>query len=149
MATAGTSTRQGLARWSGAMGRLFVLAAPVLIGCHSAPPAPETASGEYAGPPLALEADQGMHVVVASSPTPGWTVSVDRVDERFGYQIIFVSLRRPNPVAAYAQVVVEQRVVTELPAAVTVQVFARVLAYDAPMDSSAPYRRAGLPSDAR
>lgn len=114
----------------------------VVIGCHGAPAAPETASGVYSGPAIRLEPERGHYVAVVQSPSPGWQARVDRVEERFGYERVFVSLREPDPRATYAQVVVEQRLITPVLSGTRLEVWARTLTYDAPLDDEAPYRLA-------
>lgn len=103
------------------------LAACLLIGCAGGSPA----QGEtYAGPPLSSAIIAGEHVVVIQSPSPGWTVTLDRVEEALGRRDVMLTLREPNPAYLYPQVVVEQRVSTRVPLRIPIRVLMRVTDFE-------------------
>jgi hypothetical protein len=106
---------------------VIVAALPVQIGCRSHAALPETSSDAYAGPPLALDTSQAEYTVVIQAPTPGWAVTLDRIAEQYRHQAVFVSLRRPNPGYLYPQVVVDQRIATNVATTGPVKVYARIL----------------------
>ncbi|MBK9189091.1 MAG: hypothetical protein IPM33_09060 [Phycisphaerales bacterium] len=124
-------------------------AAFLVIGCSASPAAPEIRSGAFVGPDLALVEHEDRHAVVLRADRPGWTVRLDRVEEQFGYDRIFVSLRRPHPMAPMANPQAEQRALTNAPATRIVEVYARELAHDAPFDAEDPYALAVPRNSAR
>jgi hypothetical protein len=97
------------------------------IGCRSHAALPETTADPYAGPPLALDTSQAEYTVVVQAPSPGWQVSLDRVAEQYRHHAVFVSLRRPNPGYLYPQVIVDQRIATNVATTGPVKVYARTL----------------------
>lgn len=120
-----------------ALGMLMFLF--VQIGCAARNAVPEITSAHYDGPPLALDREGTTALAVFTAPTPGWRVSLDRVVEGFKRRDAFITIRPPNPKYQYAQVVVEQRVMTNVPGDVTLRLFARILPWDSPMPSKSAY----------
>jgi hypothetical protein len=94
----------------------------------------------YDGPPLVLDREGRTAMVILSAPTPGWLVGVDRVVEGFKRRDVFLSIERPNPKFTYAQVIVEQRVMTNVTSEVTLRLFARVLDSAALQPTRGAYR---------
>lgn len=83
------------------------------------------APDNYSGPPIRLDQLEGRHLLVVSAPTPGWRITIDRTERRLDDTLVFVTLRRPDPGMVYAQVVVEQEVLTPVPGTREVVVYAR------------------------
>lgn len=102
----------------------LVLVAFTLIGCWSSPSVVDDV--RFAGPPVAQSTTDGRHLLIVSAPTPGWTIKVDRTEPLLDVSRIFLTMVRPDPGALYAQVVVDQRVLTDVPASRPIEVFARV-----------------------
>lgn len=125
------------------------VSASCLIGCSVAPPAPDVTSGRFTGPRIELDPYQEFHSVTLHAPQPGWTIRLDRVDDRFGYKQVYVSIRRPHPMAPVAPLDQPQRVLTSVLAQSPVEVFARELGYDAPLDAEDAYTLAIPRADAR
>ncbi|MFZ4574515.1 MAG: hypothetical protein ACOYN0_08970 [Phycisphaerales bacterium] len=101
-----------------------------IIGCSSDPAAPVVAPDPYAGPAVSLDSSGEFHVVIVESPSPGYSVLVERIDERRGYDEAFVTIRTPNPRFAFPQVVVQQRALTSVRNDRPLRVNARVIAFD-------------------
>ena len=74
-----------------------------------------------------------------AAPTPGWGVGVDRVVEAFKQRDIFVTIQPPDPTYLYAQVIVEQRVMTNVPGDIAARLFARVLSSDPKKPTNPPF----------
>jgi hypothetical protein len=110
------------------------------IGCSTRNSVPQTTSGAYVGPPLSLVQEEGATLILFAAPSPGWAVALDQVVEAFKRRDAFVTIRLPDPAYAYAQVVVEQRVVTTIPQDLTARLFVRFLKHDAPAGYDEPYR---------
>ena len=96
----------------------------------------------YVGPQLSLETENGMHMVVMQAPSAGWSVSVDRSRQTAGPTEVLVTVRRPDPAFVYAQVIVDQRVLTRIDESQPIELFARVL--DHRGGSGRPYDRVVL-----
>ncbi len=117
---------------------LGVVAAAVLLGgCWSSPTVLEDAA--FSGPPVAQSVAEGRHLLVVESPTPGWKVTIDRTDPRLDEDLVFMTIQRPDPGALYAQVVVEQRMLTDVPETRPIRVYARVIDF-AQRKNLPPYR---------
>ena len=111
---------------------LAALAASTLIGCQTSPSPPPTTTTPYAGPVLRMETAVGVHQVVASTPTGGWTISFDRSELNDGRHDIFVTLRRPNPLFSYSSEPLEQRAASDVEATIPADVYARICDADEP-----------------
>jgi hypothetical protein len=108
------------------LGRAVALCAcTVLWGCTQSVPPPEVLEKVYSGPAISVEPSAGNHVVVANMPSPGWSVKLDRVLEGYRFQGAYVTLQEPNPAFSYAQVMVTQRVATNIREGETLKVFVR------------------------
>jgi hypothetical protein len=116
----------------GIMPVLGALAAALPAGCRSGVPSPMPTTPHYVGPGVSIETVSDRHVVVVQSPTPGWSIGLDRVNEQVGYREVLVTLRRPNPAFAYSQMIVEQRLGTPVNSDQPVRVLVRVLGYGQP-----------------
>lgn len=101
------------------------------IGCWARQSVNPEVRGRYHGPPLTLEVGPSTHEVIFTAPSPGWTISLDRSLDRFERRELFVTIRRPNPAYAYAQVVVEQRLATNAPSTTQTALYARVIDFTA------------------
>lgn len=99
--------------------------AAVIIGCSGRVPPPDISKDPYTGPPLSLEDWSGRQLLVARPPSPGYSVSVDRVMDGWGHQAAYVTVRSPNPAYGYPPTPVLQRVETNVPVATPLLVFAR------------------------
>ena len=97
-----------------------------LVGCGSdGMIAPE----RYSGPALVAQPLDRQHLLVATTPGSGWEVEIDQTRKTADNTEVYVTLRRPNPAAAYAAGPVEQRVLTRVPADQPLGILARVLDY--------------------
>jgi len=97
------------------------------IGCAGTTPPPEVVEEAYAGPPISIEGQSGSHVVIAESPSPGWSFKLDRLFEGYRHQGAYVSLTRPNPAFSYPQVVVQQRLATAVLKGEPIKVYVRIV----------------------
>jgi len=97
----------------------------------------------YAGPRMQIRPLEGRHLLVVDAPNPGWLVTVDRTERRLDDTQIFVSLRRPDPGMVYAQVMVEQKVLTTVPETRDIVVYARTLDFGR-KNQNPPYHRVAL-----
>lgn len=105
---------------------LLAAASSLLVGCAGTTSPPDIMDVAYQGPALTLEQRGGLHVVVAQTPSPGWTFKLDRLFDGYRHQGAYVSLTQPNPAFSYAQVMVEQRLATSVLASQPIRVYARV-----------------------
>lgn len=87
------------------------------------------APGSFAGPSVGVDSSGEWHEIVAALPTPGWMISLDRRQKVLDAQRVFITLRRPNPVAVYRNETVTQRMVTPVRTDGDIEVYARVLRY--------------------
>lgn len=102
-----------------------------LIGCWGGSSAPVVAPDPYAGPAVGLDSAGEYHSIVVQSPSPGYTVTLERVEENRGYDEAFVTIRMPNPRFSFPQMVVEQRALTSVRTGRALRVNARLLGFDA------------------
>lgn len=93
---------------------------------------PEVLNEPYRGPaPLTVEPVNGLHSVVAETPSPGWSLEFDGSERRADGMLARVTLRRPDPQFLYAAQVVRQQVLTDVPAETPIRVVARVVDHNA------------------
>lgn len=124
---------------------LSALAAQSFIGCAASPSPPPTTSNPYSGPSLRLQTIVGVHEVVATTPTGGWTLTFDRSELNDGRHDIFVTLRRPNPLFSYSSEPLEQRAASNVDQTIPVDVYARICDFDStepgPYSLAIPHQR--------
>lgn len=106
------------------------LAATTLGGLHacSMPGLQEpysTEMHEARGLELTLERFNDRHIVVVTTPTGGWRVSLDRTDRNGGVGEAFITARRPGGMAT--QVLTPYRIETGLPADLPLDVHVRTV----------------------
>ncbi len=95
-------------------------------------------------PPMRLGEAEGRTLVVMQAPHAGWRLDFVRSEKApGGIKQILLNVRRPDPAFFYPQVVVEQRVITDVDAGTDVEVFARIIDYDA-KEPSTPFDRVVL-----
>lgn len=112
-----------------------------LAGCWGGGSA--ISASAYAGPRMQVRPLEGRHMLVVDAPNPGWLVTIDKTERRLDDTRVFVSLRRPDPGMVYAQVMVEQKVLTTVPETRDIVVFARTLEFGR-KGQNPPYRRVTL-----
>lgn len=118
---------------------VFMSCATTFIGCASAPPPPSVLPTQFATFPARVIPSMGMHIAEFQCPTPGFQASLTRsLDEHLG-KGVFITIRQPDPGVNYPQRVVTQQVATDVPTTLTLNVYARLLPYDAPADSDEPF----------
>jgi hypothetical protein len=93
---------------------------------------------QYTGPSLRLETLEARHLIVFRAPSPGWTATIDRTERRLDFTRVFLTLRRPDPGMLYAQIMVDQRVLTPVPASRDIRLYARTVDF-AERDKKPPY----------
>ena len=93
----------------------------------------------YRGPELRSEIADSAYLLVAQAPTPGWDVEIDATRRGADRTDVFVTLRRPNPVAAYSSKAVMQRVLTRVSTDRPLGILARVMPFGS--DEDQPYHR--------
>jgi hypothetical protein len=98
-------------------------------------PVPEASEAAYSGPPITLDSTGAQHIVVLEAPMGGYSLMIDRVQERAGFQDIFVTVREPDPRFLHTQAVTRLRALSPLASSTAVRVCARVLAADEDPDS--------------
>lgn len=125
------------------LGLLVAGAGLSLAGCWSSPTVIDDV--RFSGPPVAMEAAEGRHLLVATAPTPGWTITIDRTEPLLDVSHIFLTMVRPDPGALYPQVVVEQRVLTDVPQSRPIDVYARVVDFGQ-RKNLPPYHPVGQPA---
>lgn len=125
--------------------RLFAAAAIAaasaisFIGCASAPPPPSVLPTAFSQLPTHLLASMGEHVVEFQCPTPGYQPSLTRsLDEHLG-KGVYITLRSPDPAVNYPQRLVTQRIATGVPITTTLNVYVRLIPFDASDDTDAPF----------
>lgn len=96
---------------------------------------PET----YRGPSLSHETAESAYLLVAQTPTPGWEIELDATRPGPDATDVFVTLRQPNPVAAYPDGAVTQRVLTRVATDRPLGIVARVMPYGS--EEERPYKR--------
>jgi hypothetical protein len=103
------------------------------IGCASRKPPPEKleGSGRFTSPPISIINVDGEHVIVANTPTSGWTIFLERDMEVHKGREIFLTLREPHSQFIVNKSPQEQRVGTGIAATTRIEVFARIGPHDA------------------
>ncbi|MFN9992794.1 MAG: hypothetical protein ACK54H_05555 [Phycisphaerales bacterium] len=124
-------------RATGFLTALVLSATLAQSGCWSDSSLPELSPEPYSGPALSLEAVGGNYLVVLNAPTPGYSMLIDRSEQERAYREIFVTVRKPNPQFAYAQMMVTQRAATGVDTKQGVKVYARFLDH---LDAQGAYR---------
>jgi hypothetical protein len=103
-----------------------VLAA--LIGCSGKTAAPDVAPGRFEGFDVTLSQPNTGHTVHLRAPTPGWTVSLDRVLPGPGQVMeAYISLQKPNPSWMLPQMLVDHQIATGIDPRLPVRVYVRTL----------------------
>ncbi len=109
---------------------LFLLTLCLLLpACGSSLPQ-TTRETAYAGPSLVIDSTGPTHAIIIQAPTPGHTVSLDAVRDRLGGREALITIRQPDPRFMVAQVIVTQRIGTDVPTSISLDVFVRQLAFD-------------------
>ena len=101
------------------------------VSCAERPPVPERTAVAASTPPMKLEKSGERWVIVMSAPTPGYQIHEDFALAALGRYEVFVTVRTPNPQFIVPQVVVEQRLLTSAATKQPVEIFARVVEFDA------------------
>lgn len=99
--------------------------------------------GPFRGPSIGVDSTGDWHEVIARLPSPGWEVTIDSRRPALESALVFVTLRRPNPVAVYPDREVIQRVLTTVRTEEPIEIFARELAFGA--DGDKAYSRVTTP----
>lgn len=120
-------------------GLVLALCATCFIGCASAPPPPSVLPAGFAAFPARIVPNLGLHVVEFQCPSPGYQAFLTRsLDEHMG-KGVYITIRQPDPGVNYPQRVVTQQVATDVPTTLTLNVYARLIPFDAPADSDQPF----------
>lgn len=131
--------RHGSSIWSRAAALALVpVAAGLVAGCRSTPQ-PPIEPGAFQGPTIRLSTDARQHRVVLEAPSGGWQFRLDQVRKRFGGFDAFVTARRPDPTFNHTQAIVEQFAGTGVAPSSGVDVYARVIDFNAQAERQ-PYR---------
>lgn len=110
-------------RWG--VGNAALLVLLLLGGCWSRSKVMEDAA--FQGPAVAQAELGGRHLLLVTAPTPGWRLTIDRTEHMLDETHVFVTMQRPDPGALYAQVMVEQRLLTDVAVSRPMRVYARVI----------------------
>lgn len=98
-------------------------------------PVPQASERAYSGPPIRLQSSGSQHVVLVDAPTGGYSLMIDRVQERAGFHDIFVTVREPDPRFLHTQAVTPLRALAPLASSTPARVCARVLSAEEDPDS--------------
>lgn len=101
----------------------------LLTACGSSLPI-TTRETPYAGPELTIDSTGPSHAIVIQAPTPGYTVSLDAIRDRLNGREALISIRRPDPRFMVAQMIVTQRIGTDVSITTPLDVFVRQLPFD-------------------
>lgn len=112
---------------------VMTLAALLLSACSSSK-GPVAAPGPWTGPSVQLATGSREHVTLVNAPSAGWQVTLDQVREVYKARRVFITIRQPDPTQTHAQMIVELRVGTTVPAWENVEVWARQVGFDAGAD---------------
>lgn len=108
-------------------------------GCSSSPRPIYTSGAAYDGPPVAITADAGQHVIVLTAPTSGWSLSLDCTRRALGRIEVFVTATRPDPSTMQAQARVRHEVGSSVPTNNPIDVYLRILNFGQ-VPGEQPYR---------
>lgn len=81
-------------------------------------------------PPVMLDQESGMHLLVVQAPNPGWSVRLDSTELTPEGKRVYITYRQPDPTLVYPQRIVLKRVLTRVPVDTNLDVAARVLKHD-------------------
>ena len=118
-----------------------MIAAALLAGCSHGL---TVGQGAYRGPLIGVNSSGEWHELIARTPTPGWTFTLDAKRDILDAERVFVTLRRPNPIAAYPSTTVTMHLLTPVRTFVGIEVYARVVPFTGGDDT--PYRPVVTPS---
>lgn len=109
---------------------LLALTSPAaFIGCASSA-TPTVAPTPFQGSVIRDDVSGTFHVLVVENPSAGFAVTLDRVEEERGFDEAFVTVRAPDPRFSFAQVLVQQRLLTSVRSTRPLRVNARLLGFD-------------------
>jgi hypothetical protein len=109
---------------------ILALTSPTaFIGCATSS-TPVVAPTPFQGPMIRDDVSGTFHVLVMESPGAGFAVTLDRVEEERGFEEAFVTIRAPDPRFSFAQVPVQQRLLTSVRSSRPLRVNARMLGFD-------------------
>jgi hypothetical protein len=126
----------------------FAGAGLLLPACGGGGGQVDRGSGAYSGPDIRIDSTGPKHLLILTAPSAGWSFTFDQVRPAFGHQELFVTVVSPNPAAAHAQVVVEQRLGTTVDSGTPLTVLVRTLEHGQ-NPAFRPYQLAGRSGDAR
>lgn len=89
-----------------------------------------TSTEPFQGPAMRMTEVGGLKVVEVQSPSPGWRVAFNRSRPALNTREVMVTLHRPDPQFVYPQVIVDQNIVTDVPAGTPTTLFARILPHN-------------------
>ena len=120
----------------------FAVLCVLLSGCFWGQPS-AIAPDAFQGPAIHSRDLEGRHLLVVTAPTPGWRATIDHTERQLNTTRIFMTLQRPDPGVLYAQRLVEQDVLTPVPATRDIEVFVRTVDFGRD-PTHPPYRRTSI-----
>lgn len=107
------------------------LLAPALLltACGSDLPV-TTRDTPYLGPAATIDSTGPTHAIVIEAPTPGYSITLDATRDRLHGREALITIRQPDPRFIVAQVLVTQRVGTDVPASTPLDLYIRQLPFD-------------------
>lgn len=112
-----------------ALAALLLVTSVLIIGCGSTQGPPPPSDAAFQGPPVSIEQANAKHIVVVQAPCAGWTIERDATWEQQKRWDVYITLREPDPRFMYTQQVVSLRVATDVRAAESIRVLARVVPF--------------------
>lgn len=109
---------------------LALLALPAALGACGSDLPITTRSTPYTGPAATIDSAGRTHAIVIQAPTPGHMVSLDTTQDRLGGREALVTIRRPDPRYLVPQMIVEQRIGTDVPSSTPLDLFIRMIPHD-------------------
>jgi hypothetical protein len=118
----------------------------VIIGCVGPKPAPVIVPTTKAALPASTRttaasplAGQRFHAITFECPSAGWSAELDQERDAWQTRRVFITLRRPSPLFAHAQVVTPITVATSVPADQAIAVYVRVAEAGQQVEANQPY----------
>lgn len=87
---------------------------------------PTLSEARYDGPSIQVDRSGKLYRLTFQAPSQGWTFTLDQVQPSLDKATLLVTARKPDPSYMYAQVIVDQQLLTQVETTTPIDVYARV-----------------------
>ncbi len=115
-------------------GSLLLGVAAGTAGCGTS--RPTLSEARYNGPPIEVDRSGKLYRLTFQAPSQGWTFTLDQVQPSLDKATLLVTARKPDPSYMYAQVLVDQQLLTQVETSTPIDVYVRVAEFVSSAKSS-------------